>query len=149
MNITTWSLTLNNAESLQELTDFINEFEIKSGETWKFTCEQVTNATAGQNNMQHQWFRDAQQQGDQSAEEYRALCKLTIGVPILRRDSEEFRSQYDRTLKRIAYEDKLKLMSPPIDFPVTRLMGKKQKSEYLDGVHKFLSEQGFRLTEAL
>jgi hypothetical protein len=37
-------------------------------------------------------------------------------------------------------------MAEPIDFPVTRQMTTKQKTEYLDGVFKALSEQGVILT---
>lgn len=100
-----------------------------------------------QNKLQRQWCNDAAAQGDMTAEEYRALLKLTIGVPILRAENEAFRQAYDQHVKGLPYETKLALMSEPLDFPVTRLMTVAQKSAYLDGCHRHLTEQGFVLTD--
>ena len=38
-------------------------------------------------------------------------------------------------------------MMEPFDFAVTRLMNKKQKTAYLDGVHRHFSEKGIVLTD--
>lgn len=100
-----------------------------------------------QNRLQRLWLNEAAEQGDHTAEEYRAYCKLTIGVPILRADSEEFAEAYDRVIKPMPYETKLQLMMEPHDYPVTRLMTSKQKSEYLNQMHRLLSEMGIRLTD--
>lgn len=101
-----------------------------------------------QNRLQRQWCNDAAEQGDQTAEEYRALLKLTIGVPILRAENEAFREAYDAHVKGLPYETKLALMAEPLDFPVTRLMTVAQQSAYLDGSWRYLTEQcGFVLTD--
>lgn len=100
-----------------------------------------------QNKLQRKWLSEAEEQGDQTAEEYRAYCKLHFGVPILRNGNEAFRLQYDATVKPLSYEQKLEIMKEPIDFPVTRLMTTKQKAQYLDEIYQFLRGRGFVLTE--
>ena len=100
-----------------------------------------------QNRLQRLWLNEAAEQGDHTAEEYRAYAKLTLGVPILRAENEAFADQYDRIVKPLPYEQKLELMMEPIDFPVTRLMTSKQMSEYLNQMFRMFSEMGFRLTD--
>ena len=100
-----------------------------------------------QNRLQRLWLKEAEEQGDQTAEEYRAWCKLHLGVPILRADSEDFMAQYDEIIRPLPYEKKLRLMMVPIDFPVTRLMSTAQIGQYLDAMHRHFSGLGFRLTD--
>ncbi|MEX0385843.1 hypothetical protein [Spiribacter onubensis] len=100
-----------------------------------------------QNRLQRQWLNEAATQGDQTAEEYRAYCKLHIGVPILRSEDEDFRVQYDAIIKPLPYEQKLLLMQEPIAFPVTSLMTTSQMGRYLDAMYVELSGQGLVLTE--
>jgi hypothetical protein len=38
-------------------------------------------------------------------------------------------------------------MLEPMDFPVTRMMNVKQKSEYLDAINRHFAEQGVVLTQ--
>jgi len=102
--------------------------------------------TDEQNRLQRQWMREAEEQGDQTAEEYRGMCKLHCGVPLMRNEDPEFREAYDKVIKPMRYDHKLLAMQEPLDFPVTRLMSVEQKSRYLDAVHKFLGEQGIALT---
>ncbi|MDV7393144.1 hypothetical protein RZS08_17355 [Arthrospira platensis SPKY1] len=97
-----------------------------------------------QNRLAWQWFQDAAKQGDQTANEYRLECKLRLGIPILRRDSEEFREKYDSTLKPLTYEQKLVCME---FMPVTSLMKVKQMTEYLEAVQHHFINQGFLLTD--
>lgn len=101
-----------------------------------------------QNRLQRMWIAEvALQLGDRTPEEVRGEMKLRFGVPILRQDNDTFREKYDRLIKGMPYEAKLELMMEPLDFPVTRLMTTKQKTEYLDAIHRFYSEQGVRLTD--
>lgn len=100
-----------------------------------------------QNRLQRMWLLEAQAQGDQTAEEYRGYCKLHFGVPILRAENEQFREVYDRLIRPRDYQEKLELMSVPMDLPVTRIMTTRQKSAYLDAMHRFFVEQGFVLTD--
>ena len=48
--------------------------------------------SADQNRLQRKWMNEISEQlGDQTPEEVRGYCKLTIGVPILRAENEKFR----------------------------------------------------------
>lgn len=104
--------------------------------------------TIKQNKLNRLWMSEiAEQLGDQTQEEVRGFCKLTMGVPILRAENEDFRRRYDEIVRPLPYETKLKLMTEPLDFPVTRLMSTKQQTAYLDTVHRHFSEQGLVLTD--
>lgn len=103
--------------------------------------------TTEQNHLQRLWLNEAAEQlGDRTPEELRAFCKLTLGVPILRNENEDFREKYDAVVKGLPYETKLAIMSEPLDLPVTRLMKTDQKTRYLDAMFRFFSEQGVVLT---
>lgn len=108
--------------------------------------EYKRNRSKAQNRLQMLWFKQAGAQGDMSPNEYRALCKLSIGVPLLRSQSETFQKKYDEIIVPLSYEHKLQLMVEPFDFPVTRLMSVKQMTFYLNEVSRYLSEQGIRLS---
>ena len=99
-----------------------------------------------QNRMQHKWLRDMEKQGDQTAEEYRAYCKLHFGVPLRRIEDDNFRAVYDEVIRPLDYEKKLKIMSVPIDLPVTSEMSVETMAKYLKAVSDFGIERGFRLT---
>lgn len=99
-----------------------------------------------QNRLQMQWCNEAALQGDHTAEEYRAYCKLHLGVPILRED-EDFMAKYDQVIKPLPYETKLALMAEPFDFPVSRLMSTPQMKRYLDAMYQHFTGLGFRLTD--
>lgn len=103
--------------------------------------------TIEQNKLQRKWLLEAQEQGDQTAEEYRAYCKAFFGVPILMNELDGFKEQFQRITAHLNYEQKLELMAVPLDFPVTRLMNTKQKSTYLDKVYGYFTGLGFQLTE--
>lgn len=100
-----------------------------------------------QNRLQRLWISEVSEQLGDEKEAVRAYMKLRIGVPILREEDEDFRTQYDSIVKPLPYEQKIELMREPIDFPVTRLMTKKQKGVYLDQCYHHFSEQGLYLTE--
>lgn len=104
--------------------------------------------TYEQNRLQRLWLSEiAEQLGDQTAEEVRGYCKLTLGVPILREENVDFRERYDAIVKPLPYEHKLALMMEPLDFPVTRLMSTRQKAAYLDAIWRHFSEKGIVLTD--
>ncbi len=103
--------------------------------------------TSAQNNTQHQWYKDAEAQGDMKAWEYKTYCKLHFGVPIMRRDSLAYRQKYDKILKKLSYEDKLIMMAEPQAYPVTSAMNVAQKSAYLEEVRIHFESQGFLLTD--
>lgn len=101
-----------------------------------------------QNKLQRKWLSEAAEQlGEDTAEGYRAYCKLHFGVPILRNESDDFREAYDRIIRPHSYEDKLAMMALPLDFPVTRLMKTGQKKRYLDEIYTHFTSLGVQLTE--
>lgn len=103
--------------------------------------------TTDQNRLQRLWMVEiASQLGDRTPEEVRGECKLTFGVPILRAENEAFRARYDEVVKPLPYHSKLKLMMEPISLPVTSIMTTRQKTAYLDAIHRHYSEQGVVLT---
>lgn len=103
--------------------------------------------SAASNRLAQRWFTDiAMQLGDQTHEEVRALCKLTIGVPILRAENEAFRLAYDRVMGELPYADKLAAIQA-LDLPVTRLMTLPQMTEFMDQMTRTWSAQGVRLTD--
>jgi len=55
-------------------------------------------------------------------------CKLTIGVPILRRDSAQFQETYDKLIKPADYETKLKMMEY---VSISSIFDKQQGAEYI------------------
>jgi len=95
-----------------------------------------------QNRLQRSMLNEIAEQIGQTAEEVRAYCKLTIGVPILRAENEIFAERYDRIVKPLPYEQKIALMSEPFDMPVTRIMTTKQKTQYIDAIARFYAGQG-------
>jgi hypothetical protein len=104
--------------------------------------------TTEQNRLQRQWMIDiASQLPENSAEEWRGICKLHFGVPILRAENEAFCAVYDEVIRPLPYETKVKTMMVPIDLPVTSKMTTKQKTAYLDQIHKHFSELGVVLTD--
>ena len=80
--------------------------------------------------------------GDQTVEDIRLECKLTIGVPIMRAASEDFRYVYDLAVKPLEYQQKLSAMKW---FEVTSKMNKKQGSEFIDEVLRVYSQRGISL----
>ena len=106
--------------------------------------------SSDQNRLQRLWVNEAEQQGDMTAEEYRAYCKLHFGVPILRNENDTFAELYDLKIRdRVppySYEQKLEFMAIPWDMHVTRLMTIKQHDKYLNMMHNHFTSLGMILT---
>lgn len=102
--------------------------------------------TTDQNKLQRLWVMEVAAQTGETPEEVRGYCKLTFGVPILRAENDVFRAAYDEMIKPLPYAMKLKLMMEPFDFGVTRLMNTRQKTAYLDTIHRHYTSQGIVLT---
>jgi hypothetical protein len=109
-----------------------------------FTVEVIKGKrrSVDQNRMQRRLLSEIAEQTGQTAEEVRAYCKLTIGVPILRAESELFAQKYDEHIRPLPYETKLAMMAEPFDFPITRLMTTAQKTRYLDEIQRHFGGQG-------
>ena len=96
-----------------------------------------------QNNHFHALYAQIAQQWDgMTQKDVTRHCKLHYGIPILRRDDEDFRNVYDKSLKKLEYVEKLQAMDY---MSVTRLFSTKQGVEYIDEINREFTEQGFLL----
>ena len=113
-----------------------------------FTMEVIkgTKRSDAQNKLSHKWYKEAGEQGDNTADQYRAYCKLHFGVAIMKEQSELYAEKYNRIIKPLDYEKKLELMGEPFNFPVTSLMTVANEKKYLDQVYLYFTSQGFVLT---
>ena len=104
--------------------------------------------TSRQNRLFHQYLIDiTRQMQTESHEWWRGYSKLHIGVPILRREDETFREEYDKTVRPLPYETKIRCMMEPIALPVTSRFTTVLMKEFLDEMHRHFSEQGIELTD--
>lgn len=104
--------------------------------------------TEYQNRTAFMWYKEiAEQLGDQSAEDVRKFCKLTLGVAILRHENEAFRIEYDKVVKPMSYENKLAIMGEPFNLPISSIMTVAQKTKYLDEIQRHFLQLGIVLTQ--
>lgn len=112
------------------------------------SVERGRHRTNKQNRLSRQWINEiAEQMPEHSAEEWRGICKLHFGVPIMRAASEGFQQTYDEVIRPMDYQTKVKLMMVPLDMPVTRLMNTRQNTEYLDAIYQHFTALGVALTD--
>ncbi len=114
-------------------------------------CQNEIDRTAAQNRLAFAWYKEAASQIEgETAALQRAYCKLHFGVGILKAGTskicENFRDQYDRIIRPLTYEQKIELMLPPIELPITSLMTVKQFKSYLQAMEEHYSGQNIRLT---
>ena len=134
---------IGNEDERQRILLFIKEYRIP----FSISITSGRRRSIEQNKLQRMWVNEISEQlGDQTQEEVRGYCKLTIGVPILRAENEHFREHYDRVVKPLPYETKKAFMMEPLDLPVTRIMTVSQKTKYLDHVLQHFTELGLLLT---
>tara|TARA_R100000963_G_C4610715_1_gene81240 strand:- start:148 stop:612 length:465 start_codon:yes stop_codon:yes gene_type:complete len=98
-----------------------------------------------QNALQHAMYREIGKQlygGD--FDHAKSECKLTLGVPLLREESEEFKRVYDRSLKGIPYGEKLQLIGL-ID--VSSLLSMADAHKYIDEIYDTYAFKGVNWTD--
>jgi len=98
-----------------------------------------------QNALMHAIQTEVQRQTDWSKDEIEEYCKLMHGVPILLAQDADFAKRWDELVYRtgMTYELQLKLMRW---LAVTRLMSKKQMTDYIDATIMDFSSQGYVIT---
>lgn len=139
---------VKNEDDQALLMSFIGNMELP----FTVTIQQgiIEKRSNDQNRLQRLWVNEAEQQGDMTAEEYRAYCKLHFGVPMLRNENDTFAEMYDDKIRdRIppySYEQKLEFMALPWDLHVTRLMTVKQHDKYLNMMYNHFTSLGMLLT---
>ena len=137
------SHTIENVLDLKRLIALLSNRELPM----TVNIKKGKDRTVAQNKLQRMWMLEAESQGDHTAEEYRAYCKLHIGVPILRSQDDDFKAAYDAVIRPLSYEKKIKAMMRPLDFSVSRLMTTKQFSEYSKGIYEHFTSKGIKLTD--
>lgn len=134
---------IRTADDLEKLQGFLLRMDVPI--TVSYT--QGDSRSKAQNALAFRWYQDiAGQLGDRTHEDVRAYCKLHHGIPIMRRDDEVYRAEYDKVFKPMAYEDKLNAIQV-FDLPVTRNMRVKQMVEFMDAVSREFSQLGVSLTD--
>ena len=137
--------TLRNEQQLENCIRAIaDEFIKRQGDKTAKPLQIIGNPerkkrTTPQSDLQFVWYTIAEQQGDMTASEYRALCKLNFGVPILCRDDDEYRQEFNENVGCFDDEVQLSILkSKVIKYPVTSIMNDAQMSEYLSLVKNYL-----------
>lgn len=132
---------IENGDDLTSFTRFLGNLQLPLTVEWV----QGRDRSRDQNALQWLWASEAARQlGDRTAEEVQADWKLRFGVPILREDSAEFRATYDRHVRPLSYEEKLKFMT---FIDVTSAMKVRQMVRFLDTVQRECLENGLVLTD--
>jgi hypothetical protein len=129
-----------------ELNAF-NEWVEQNWKNSKYPTFQVMKAdrSSSQNAMLHGLYGDiARQAEDLSVIDVKCMCKLHYGVPILRAADAEWSEWYDQSIKKMDYEDKLRLMTY---MDVTSLFNKEQATEYIDTIIKEYTSKGYALAK--
>jgi len=134
---------ISNEFSRQQAMTYIAQQKLP----FSVTVTDASKRSVEQNKLQWLWFSEIAAQTGHTASEIQAYCKLCIGVPLLREQNERFRDLYDRILKPLSKQDKLALMGPPMDLPVTSMISVKQFAEYLERVFEHYKSKGFELTQ--
>lgn len=134
--------TVNSDNGLQQFLGDVRELYRKN----RFLTVSVRvgkDRSLDQNAISHAWYEQlARELPDDDAMGWKSYCKLHHGVPILRAEDEQFRAFYDASVKKLAYEDKLKAMR---FVPITSLMTKTQLSKYLEAVQDDFRKRGVSL----
>tara|TARA_R110002051_G_scaffold97106_2_gene167267 strand:- start:1027 stop:1488 length:462 start_codon:yes stop_codon:yes gene_type:complete len=97
-----------------------------------------------QNALQHAMYREIGKQlfgGDM--EHAKCECKLTIGVPILRETSEDFRRVYDNNLKKLVYDAKLEVIGM---ISISSLFSVECAHRYIDLIYDTYAQKGVNWT---
>ena len=95
----------------------------------------------GEGQTSHLWYGQlAAKLREYTAGEYKGLCKLHFGVPILKTDFD-FCALYDRVFEPLDYPTKLEIMSTPGMFNVTSLMKVEPMSLYLEQIQMHFADR--------
>lgn len=136
------SRIIRTPDDLAELFKFIGGLKLPITVSWVAGADRSDE----QNRTMWMWANEvAGQLQDREAADVQAEWKLELGIPILRGD-DAFREAYDKTVKGLTYEDKIKIMRD-LDFPVTRLMKVRQMCRFMNAIHHRCIEMGLQLTE--
>lgn len=132
------NLTINSDTSLQQAIGDIRE-AYRSHKFLRLSVKTGKARSLDQNGISHVWYEQISRElREETPLGVKCFCKLTMGVPILRAENEEFRAQYDAVLKPLSYDKKLLAMN---FLPVTSLMSKDQLSQYLSAMQEAYADR--------
>ena len=121
----------------------ISKLELSADQPYAVTIKIADESRSDkQNRLAFSWYQIMGAMTGHGKEHERAYCKLTYGIPILRRDDAEFNQFYNQALMHLTYEQQLKAMEY---LSVTSLMGVRQFAEYLTTVDNEAGLRGIRL----
>ena len=135
---------IRNAEDVTKLMAFLGQFPFP----YRVNVTKGEDRSGQQNKLAFKWYREiAEQMGDRTSSEVRAHCKFYHGVKILVTEDEAFCEQWTRLFRdRYSEEEKLELMVEPHDYPITRIMGVRQMTAFLEAIIAEFAPMGVQLT---
>jgi len=108
-------------------------------------CKKDEHRNLSQNALSHVWYRDAAKQlGDTEIWEVAGACKLDYALPILLGDDDTYNDIYKYCLEPYTREERIEILGKGY-VACTRLLNKKQYTEYLQGVQNYYGKNGIRL----
>lgn len=136
------NLVINSDNSLQDAQGIIRELYMRN-RYLKVSITIGKSRSIDQNAILHAWIEQiARELREDDALGWKCFIKLTIGVPILRAEDEQFREAYDQVIKPLSYEKKLISMKC---WPVSSLMTKPQLSALLEATQSEFLKRGVKL----
>jgi hypothetical protein len=115
----------------------------KRTQIWMKAVSDQKARSLDQNALQWKWYGEIAAAMPDTPEWAHCYCKLHFGIPILRRDSDRFRAVYDRYLKPLMYEQKMRVVEL---ISVTSLFTVPQATEYMDAIVRYAAENDIALT---
>ena len=132
------NLTINSDTSLQAAIGDLRE-AYKTHRFLRLSVKTGKARSIPQNSISHDWYAQVSRElREDTPLSVKCFCKLTMGVPIMRAEDEEFRKLYDLVIRPLSYEKKLEAMKV---WPVTSLMTKDQLSQYLAAMQEAYADR--------
>ena len=121
--------TINSQDSLSLLIGKLRE-TFKAKRYFQVTINTGKKRGINQNFVSHGWYsKISKEEAEYTPEQVKCLCKLHLGVPILRAENEEFSADCEGMLDPLSYEMKLRVLQ---FFPVTSRMNTTQMKRYME-----------------
>ena len=129
--------------TIKAITSYLASLPVDKAHTVTITDYDESRSNQ-QNALYYKLLSELAKQGDSTIDEYRAISKLEIGVPIMRQD-DDFRAKYDAIVRPLPYETKIGIMK--MDFPVTSLMTVEQMQVFIDNFYMYWAQRGYILNQ--
>jgi len=132
---------VNSIRSVDEICGKIK----KEFEKYKYITVKIVHQKRSiiSNSLQYHWYMELEQQGDQTAAQYRNYCKYHFGLALRAANDEDFAAVIGDVLRKYNYEDRIKLMS---FIDVTSIFDRPTMKSYLIAVKDHYTPQGYILT---